>query len=77
MENMEVLGKCMNQLPKIVNLTLDFYQDDLGRNALNMKYLVDGLKLLRNNLKELVLNLSENNLGVREENMRYLGQIMG
>lgn len=55
---------------KILNLNLQGNSLGTGENAL--KFLVEGLKTMKN-LKSLNLNLSRNELGKKVENMKHLG----
>lgn len=45
----------------------------MGENIENMKYILDGIEELPNNLEHIRLGLAGNNLGKNKENLYYLG----
>lgn len=56
-------------------LSLQYYTKDYKdehENLEKLKFLVEGLKLLPNNLDQLILYLSCNELGRNEDNIRFL-----
>lgn len=68
----------MKQLPeKLESFILDLsYDNNLGEKDENIQLLIEGMKKLPYNLKNLELYLSEINLGENHENFKKLMEIM-
>lgn len=50
---------------------LHLYDNNLGENAENFRWLAEGMKELPNNLQEFKLDLECNKLGENVENFKY------
>lgn len=66
------LRDSLKQLQNLQYLELSLFDNKIGENEMNVKYLAEGIKSLSLNLQNLKLYLSGCNLGGNVENMKYL-----